>query len=168
MSKKEISIIVGSKSDLPTIKETTNILDDFKVGYDLKILSAHRTPEELSRYVKGLSKTLARVIIAAAGQAAALSGVVASHTSLPVIGIPIETKSLKGLDSLLSTVQMPAGIPVATVAIGAQGAKNAGLLAIRILALNNSRLKKALASYKSDMRKTVLDLNRHKSWKKEF
>lgn len=168
MPKKEISIIIGSKSDLPTIKASTDILDEFKVGYDLKILSAHRTPKELSRYVKGLSKTNTKVIIAAAGGAAALSGVVASHTSLPVIGIPIETKALKGLDSLLSTVQMPPGIPVGTVTIGAQGAKNAALLAIRILALNNSRLKKALASYKSDMRKTVLDLNRRKSWEKEF
>ncbi len=168
MSKKEISIIIGSKSDLPTVEETAKILDEFKVGYDLNILSAHRTPDELSRYVKGLSRTDVRVIIAAAGGSAALSGVVASHTDLPVIGIPIETKSLKGLDSLLSTVQMPPGIPVAAVAIGAQGAKNAALLAVRILALNNPGLKKALIRYKEEIKKSIIALNRQKSWKREF
>jgi 5-(carboxyamino)imidazole ribonucleotide mutase len=165
---KQIAIIIGSKSDLSTIKETTNILDEFKMSYDLKILSAHRTPDELSGYVKQLSKTDVKVVIAAAGGAAALSGVVASHTDLPVIGIPIETKSLKGIDSLLSTVQMPPGIPVATVAIGAQGAKNAALLAIRILALNNPGLKKALMRYKEKTRKNIISLNRKKSWKREF
>lgn len=168
MHKREISIIIGSKSDLSTIKETTNILDEFKMSYDLKILSAHRTPDELSGYVKQLLKTDVKVVIAAAGGAAALSGVVASHTDLPVIGIPIETKNLKGLDSLLSTVQMPPGIPVATVAIGAQGAKNAALLAIRILALNNPGLKKALMRYKEKTRKNIISLNRKKSWKREF
>lgn len=168
MHKRQISIIIGSKSDLSTIKETTNILDEFKMSYDLKILSAHRTPDELSGYVKQLSKTDVKVVIAAAGGAAALSGVVASYTDLPVIGIPIETKNLKGLDSLLSTVQMPPGIPVATVAIGAQGAKNAALLAIRILALNNPGLKKALMRYKEKTRKNIISLNRKKRWKREF
>jgi len=165
MSKKPISIIMGSKSDLPTVQETTKILDEFKVGYDLKIFSAHRTPNELASYIKQFSKNSVKVVIAAAGGAAALSGVIASHTNLPVIGIPIETKALKGLDSLLSTVQMPPGIPVATVAIGKQGAKNSALLAIRILALGNLKIKKALDRYKQKMRKNVVALNKKTSWK---
>ncbi|MFH0838824.1 MAG: 5-(carboxyamino)imidazole ribonucleotide mutase [Candidatus Omnitrophota bacterium] len=168
MAKNQVSMIIGSNSDLPIIQETAKILGEFKVPYELKILSAHRTPDELSRYVRGLSDAGIKVIIAAAGGAAALSGVVASHTDLPVVGVPVETKSLKGLDSLLSTVQMPPGIPVATVAIGAQGAKNAALLAVRILALHNPALKKALRAYKTKTKKTILALNRAKEWKKIF
>src|SRR3990167_2538018 len=124
---KPISIIMGSQSDLETIKEAMDLLKKFKVGFAVKVLSAHITPKELAGYVEAAPKKGVKVFIAAAGGAAALAGVVASHTILPVIGIPVETKSLKGLDSLLSTVQMPAGVPVAAVAIGEGGVRNSAL-----------------------------------------
>jgi phosphoribosylaminoimidazole carboxylase PurE protein len=135
--KKVISIIMGSRSDLDTVKEAITVLKEFGIGFEVKVLSAHRTPKELVNYVEAASKRGIKVFIAAAGQAAALAGVIAAHTTLPVIGIPIETRSLKGLDSLLSTVQMPAGIPVAAMAIGKAGARNASLLALEILALSD-------------------------------
>ena len=131
----KISIIMGSQSDLETLRETINILQEFKVSFEARVLSAHRTPKELENYVEAAPKKGTKVFIAAAGGAAALAGVVAAHTTLPVIGIPIETSSLKGLDSLLSTVQMPGGIPVASMAIGKAGAKNAALFALEILAI---------------------------------
>ena len=147
---KPISIIMGSQSDLETVKETVDLLKKFKAGFEVKVLSAHRTPKELTRYIEQATKKGAKVFIAAAGGAAALAGVVASHTTLPVIGIPIETKSLKGMDSLLSTVQMPSGIPVACMAIGKAGAKNAAIFALEILAINNQKLKNKLLRYKQD------------------
>ena len=147
---KPISIIMGSQSDLETIKEAMDLLKKFKVGFAVKVLSAHRTPKELAGYVEEAPKKGVKVFIAAAGGAAALAGVVASHTTLPVIGIPIETKSLKGMDSLLSTVQMPSGIPVACMAIGKAGAKNAAIFALEILAINNQKLKNKLLRYKQD------------------
>lgn len=147
---KPISIIMGSQSDLETIKETIDLLKRFKVGFAVKVLSAHRTPKELARYVAEAPKRGVKVFIAAAGGAAALAGVVASHTTLPVIGIPIETKNLKGMDSLLSTVQMPAGIPVACMAIGKAGAKNAAIFALEILAVSNPKLKSQLLKYKQE------------------
>ena len=153
---RTISIIIGSQSDLETVNETIKILKEFKVGFEAKVLSAHRAPKELAQYVESASKKGTKVFIAAAGGAAALAGVVAAHTTLPVIGIPVETKSLKGLDSLLSTVQMPGGIPVASMAIGKAGAKNAGLFALAILAVSDRKIENKLKAYKKAMRSKVL------------
>lgn len=155
MSKNQISILMGSKSDLETVSEAINLLKDFQVGFEAKVLSAHRTPKELANYVESATKKGITVFIAAAGGAAALAGVVASHTTLPVIGIPIETKSLKGLDSLLSTVQMPAGIPVACMAIGKAGAKNAALFALEILGATDRKIASKLIKYKQEMRSKI-------------
>ncbi len=151
----KVSIIMGSQSDLETVQEAINVFKEFKVAVEVKVLSAHRTPKELAAYVERVSKSGVRVFIAAAGGAAALAGVVAAHTTLPVIGIPIETSSLKGLDSLLSTVQMPAGIPVASMAIGKAGAKNAALFALQILATSDPIISKQLAQYKQAMRDKI-------------
>jgi 5-(carboxyamino)imidazole ribonucleotide mutase len=148
MAKPKIAVIMGSQSDLPTVKETLKILKDFSIEYVVKVLSAHRTPDLTAKFAKQAEAKGLQIIIAAAGGAAALAGVIASHTELPVIGIPIKTKSLKGLDSLLSIVQMPAGIPVATVAIGKAGAKNAAILALEILALKDKNLKRKLSILK--------------------
>ena len=148
----KISIIMGSQSDLEIVSETINLLKEFKTGFEAKVLSAHRTPKELASYVESAPKKGVKVFIAAAGGAAALAGVVAAHTTLPVIGIPIETKSLKGLDSLLSTVQMPAGIPVASMAIGKAGAKNAALFALEILGISDAQIRAKLINYKKQMR----------------
>lgn len=153
---KPISIIMGSNSDLETVNEAVNVLKEFRTGFEIKILSAHRTPKELERYVETAPKKGIKVFIAAAGGAAALAGVIASHTTLPVIGIPIETKSLIGMDSLLSTVQMPAGIPVASMAIGKSGAKNAALFALEILGIADKKIAAKLAAYKKAMRAKVL------------
>lgn len=153
--KKAISIIMGSQSDLATVKEAIDVLRKFRVGFEAKVLSAHRTPKELAKYAEAAPQRGIKVFIAAAGGAAALAGVVASHTTLPVIGIPIETKNLKGLDSLLSIVQMPGGIPVASMAIGKAGAKNAALFALEILALSNRALKSKLITYKQNMRSKI-------------
>jgi 5-(carboxyamino)imidazole ribonucleotide mutase len=151
----KISIIMGSRSDLETVKEAINLLKEFKVSFEVKVLSAHRTPGELAEYVESAPKKGIKVFIAAAGGAAALAGVVASHTTLPVIGIPIETKSLKGLDSLLSTVQMPGGVPVACMAIGKQGAKNAALFALEILGITDKKINAKLMRYKYQMRTKI-------------
>lgn len=150
--KNMISIVMGSESDLETVQETVDILKKFKASFEVKVLSAHRTPKELAEYVEKAPKRGTRVFIAAAGGAAALAGVVASQSSLPVIGIPIETKSLKGLDSLLSTAQMPAGIPVACMAIGKAGARNAALLALEILGISEPKIQAHILSYKKQMR----------------
>lgn len=151
-----ISIIMGSQSDLDTVQEAINVLKDFKIAFEVKVLSAHRTPKELSAYVEQAPKRGVKVFIAAAGGAAALAGVVAAHTTLPVIGIPIETSSLKGMDSLLSTVQMPGGIPVACMAIGKAGAKNAGLFALAVLGISNKKIASQLIAYKQQMRQKVV------------
>lgn len=153
MSK--ISIIMGSESDLETVREGMNLLKEFKVDFQVRVLSAHRTPKEVAKYVEGGPKRGVRVFIAAAGGAAALAGVVAAHTTLPVIGIPMETSSLKGMDSLLSTVQMPAGIPVASMAIGKPGAKNAALFALEILGTSDKKIQAKLVAYKSAMRAKI-------------
>ncbi len=155
MGKPVISIIMGSYSDLETVKEAINLLREFKVGFEVRVLSAHRTPKELIKYVEVAPKRGIKVFIAAAGGAAALAGVVASHATLPVIGIPIETKSLKGLDSLLSTVQMPAGIPVAGMAIGKSGARNAAIFALEILGITDKKLQAKLIFYKKKMRAKI-------------
>ena len=128
-----IGILMGSASDAEIMAETEKILKENKIPYEINILSAHRNPDEVSKYAKTAEKRGLKILICGAGMAAALAGVVSSHTNLPVIGVPIETKSLKGLDSLLSTVQMPGGVPVACMAIGKAGAKNAGIFAVRIL-----------------------------------
>jgi len=148
----KISIVMGSASDLETLQETINLLKEFKVSFEVKILSAHRTPKELVQYVESVPGKGTKVFIAAAGGAAALAGVIASHTTLPVVGIPIETKSLKGLDSLLSTVQMPAGIPVASMSIGKAGAKNAAIFALEILGAFDKKIQAKLNLYKKQMR----------------
>ena len=147
----KISIIMGSQSDLETVSEAVNVLKEFKADFEVRVLSAHRTPKEVVRYVEEAPKKGAKVFIAAAGMSAALAGVVAAHTTLPVIGIPIETKNLKGLDSLLSTVQMPPGIPVACMAIGKSGAKNAALFALEILGVSDAKITAKLINYKKQM-----------------
>jgi phosphoribosylaminoimidazole carboxylase PurE protein len=151
----KISIIMGSQSDLVTVQEAIKVLKEFKVDFEAKVLSAHRTPKEVAQYVEGAPKRGTKVFIAAAGMSAALAGVVAAHTTLPVIGIPIETKNLKGLDSLLSTVQMPPGIPVGCMAIGKSGAKNAALFALEILGVTDQAINAKLKNYKLQMRKKI-------------
>lgn len=154
--KKPISIIMGSQSDLEIVNETVAVLREFKVGFEIKVLSAHRTPKELVEYIEKAPNRGIEIFIAAAGGSAALAGVIASHTTLPVIGIPIETKSLKGMDSLLSTVQMPAGIPVASMAIGKAGARNAALFALIILSISNKNIQAKLVAYRKKMRAKII------------
>ena len=144
--KPVIGILMGSESDWPVMEQAAKTLADFGVPCEPRVLSAHRSPELVRRYAAGASARGLKVIIAGAGGAAHLAGVVASHTTLPVIGVPIDSKSLKGLDSLLSTVQMPRGVPVATVAI--DNAANAAILAVQCLALSDARLQQALAAHK--------------------
>ena len=147
---------MGSDSDAPALKPCGDVLKELGIPYIAKVLSAHRTPDETVEFVKLARKNGIKVIIAAAGGAAHLAGVAAANTSLPVIGIPVETSSFKGMDSLLSTVQMPAGTPVAAVAVGPGGVKNAAFLAARILALQDAKLEKALEKYKDSNRKKIL------------
>ena len=149
MKNPLVAVVMGSASDLETMKGALDILKDFEIPYMAKVLSAHRTPKELEAFILGMERLGVKAFIAGAGGAAALAGVVASHTTVPVLGVPIETKSLKGLDSLLSTVQMPAGIPVATFAIGIAGAKNAALFAIAMIALGSEDVSKKLARFRA-------------------
>jgi len=149
----KVGIIMGSDSDLPVMREAADLLSSLGVDYEITIVSAHRTPRRLYEYAETARDRGLKVIIAGAGGAAHLPGMVASITTLPVIGVPIKTKSLKGVDSLYSIVQMPAGIPVATVAIN--GAKNAGILAAEILATNDENLNEELVEYKRDLEKSV-------------
>lgn len=151
-----VSIIMGSKSDWPTMEVASLTLTEFGVEHETKIVSAHRTPDLLFEFAKGAESRGIEVIIAGAGGAAHLPGMCASQTVLPVLGVPVETKALKGLDSLLSIAQMPAGIPVGTLAIGQSGAKNAALLAIAILANSRPELRKKLHKFRSKQTKTVL------------
>jgi 5-(carboxyamino)imidazole ribonucleotide mutase len=154
-----VSILMGSDSDLPTMKEAAAICDEFGVSYEIKVISAHRTPHILAEYVTEAEKKGIKVIIAGAGGAAHLPGVAAAYTVLPVIGIPIKTSALNGLDSLLSIVQMPGGIPVATVAIG--GAKNAGILAMQILALGDIELTRKMHDYKKKIAEESMKKNKN-------
>ena len=151
-----VSIIMGSKSDWPTMKHAADILDDFGVAYESKIVSAHRTPDLLFEFAKSAESRGIEVIIAGAGGAAHLPGMCASQTVVPVLGVPVESRALKGLDSLLSIAQMPAGVPVGTLAIGEAGAKNAALLAVSILANSRPDLRKKLAAFRSKQTRTVL------------
>lgn len=150
---KNIGIIMGSDSDLEIMKEAANVLEDFKVDYEITVVSAHRTPERMFEYAKTAKERGLKVIIAGAGGAAHLPGMIASITVLPVIGVPVKLKTMEGLDSLLSIVQMPGGVPVATVAIN--NAKNAGILALQILATHDEELSKKLQDYKDKMKEEV-------------
>ncbi|HEU4476768.1 MAG TPA: 5-(carboxyamino)imidazole ribonucleotide mutase [Methyloceanibacter sp.] len=147
--KPVVGIIMGSRSDWPTLKAAAAVLDQLKVPYETKVVSAHRTPKRLYTYATNARKRGLKVIIAGAGGAAHLPGMTASMTELPVLGVPIESRALKGLDSLLSIAQMPAGVPVGTLAIGESGAANAGLLAAQILALSDSRLATRVAAWRA-------------------
>lgn len=152
----KVAIIMGSKSDLPVMEETTALLKQFGVDSEMRVLSAHRCPEEVAAFAKAAADNGFSAIIAGAGMAAHLPGVIASYTTLPVIGVPIDASSLDGIDALLSIVQMPPGIPVATVGIGKAGAKNAALLAVEFLALAEPSLKNKLASYRDAQKKIIL------------
>src|SRR5919201_207811 len=148
-----VGIVMGSASDLPALKPAADMLERFGIVSELRVISAHRTPEDASVYGREAHQRGLRVLIAGAGGAAHLAGVLAAHTPLPVIGVPVATGSLNGLDSLLSTVQMPRGVPVATVAIG--GGANAGLLAVQILAVGNDQLRDKLIRYKKELADAV-------------
>ena len=153
---EKVAIIMGSISDKEIMEKAAEILKEMNISYEMKVLSAHRTPELLRDYISYMEKNDFKVVIAGAGGAAHLAGVIASGTLLPVIGVPIETKALGGLDSLLSTVQMPGGIPVATVGIG--NAKNAGLLAAHILAIENSKIREKLKEYRESMAQKIKEI----------
>src|SRR6266508_4319550 len=151
-----VLVIMGSKSDWEAMRQADEVLTSFGVAHECRVLSAHRTPRETSEYVSGAEGRGAEVIIAAAGGAAHLAGVCAAHTLLPVLGVPMESASLKGLDSLLSTVQMPTGIPVGTLGIGASGARNAALLAVAILANSRPELRAKLVEFRAEQAAKVL------------
>ncbi len=157
MATPRVGIIMGSKSDLETMQAAADILSDFGVAFEMEVVSAHRTPERMVDYAQSARERGLKVIIAGAGGAAHLPGMTASLTSLPVIGVPITTKTLSGVDSLYSIVQMPAGVPVATVAIG--NGKNAGLLALQILATSDDALATRLDRYKADLKELVRQMN---------
>ncbi len=160
MSKPVVSIVMGSDSDLEIMREAAKALDEFGIVYEMDVTSAHRSPDRTAEYARNAAKNGIRVIIAGAGGAAHLAGVIAAHTTLPVIGVPIPSTSLNGLDSLLATVQMPAGIPVATVAIGKPGATNAGVLAAQILALDNPAIAARLQGHKEKLARSVEEKSR--------
>ena len=151
MSEPLVSIVMGSDSDLEIMRESAKALEGFGIAYEMDVTSAHRSPDRTAEYARGAAKRGVRVIIAGAGGAAHLAGVIAAHTTLPVIGVPIPSTSLNGLDSLLATVQMPAGIPVATVAIGKPGATNAGILAAQILGLSDRDVARKLDEHKKKL-----------------
>jgi len=155
----KIGVIMGSASDWDTMKHTCDILEELQVSFEKKVVSAHRTPDLMFEYASSARQRGIQVIIAGAGGAAHLPGMVASKTTLPVIGVPIESKALKGLDSLLSIVQMPGGVPVATVAIGKAGATNAGLLATQMLAMTDQALAQKLEKRREDTKEKVFESN---------
>ena len=159
MEKPQVSIVMGSDSDLEIMTEAAKSLSDFGIPHEVQILSAHRSPERVTKYCKDIKKRGIDVIIAGAGGAAHLAGVIAAQTTVPVIGVPINSSALGGLDSLLSTVQMPSGIPVATVAIGKSGAANAGILAAQILGLYSKPLQAKLAKHKEKLSRSVVEKN---------
>jgi 5-(carboxyamino)imidazole ribonucleotide mutase len=158
--KPQVSIVMGSDSDLEIMREAGKALEDFGIAYEIDVTSAHRSPDRTAEYARKAAGRGIRVIIAGAGGAAHLAGVIAAHTSIPVIGVPIPSTSLQGMDSLLATVQMPAGIPVATVAIGKPGATNAGILAAQILALSSEALTTKMAAHKEKLAKGVDEKSR--------
>jgi 5-(carboxyamino)imidazole ribonucleotide mutase len=157
MKKKPlISVIMGSKSDWPTMKHAAMILEDFKIPHEVKIVSAHRTPKRMSSFANSAEKRGIKIIISGAGGAAHLPGMTASQTNIPVLGVPIKSKQLDGIDSLLSIAQMPKGIPVGTLAIGEAGAANAALLAISILGLSNKAINAKYSKWRLNQTKRVL------------
>ncbi len=151
MSRIQVSVLMGSKSDIPVMEKCLEMLDHFGVVYEMKILSAHRMPDATSDYARNVEKRGIQVVIAAAGGAAHLAGVIAANTVVPVIGVPLASSDLQGLDSLYSIVQMPGGVPVACMAIGTAGAKNAAIFAAKILALSSSELKKKMEVYRAKL-----------------
>ena len=156
MSDVRVGIVMGSDSDWPKIKDVAVALEEFGIGYEVRVMSAHRTPEIVSEYATTARKRGLKVIIAAAGGAAHLAGVVAAHTTLPVIGLPVVTQNLGGLDSLLSTVQMPGDVPVASMAVGMGGPRNAGLFAVQILATADESLQQKLADFKVKLTEKIM------------
>ena len=157
----DVAVLMGSDSDLPIVNEVFKIFDDFGVNYTKSVLSAHRTPHQVIELIKNSESNGCKLFIAAAGMAAHLAGAVAAHSLKPVIGIPIESGGLGGLDSLLSTAQMPPGIPVATVAVGKAGAKNSAILAVQMLAISNSDLAQKMSDYRKNMTNEVLEKNKN-------
>lgn len=155
----KVAVIMGSKSDLPTMQLAIDVLKTFDIPYHLEIVSAHRTPERLFEFSKNAEQEGFSIIIAGAGGAAHLPGMVAAMTHVPVIGVPIKSHALKGMDSLLSIVQMPGGVPVATMAIGDAGAKNAGLYAAQVLAINHQELKEKIKHYREEQKRSVELMN---------
>jgi 5-(carboxyamino)imidazole ribonucleotide mutase len=155
MSKPLVSIVMGSDSDLEIMSEAAKALDTFGLAYEIDVTSAHRSPDRTAEYARNAAGRGIRVIIAGAGGAAHLAGVIAAHTTLPVIGVPIPSTALQGMDSLLATVQMPAGIPVATVAIGKPGATNAGILAAQIIGVADTAIGKKLVAHKEKLARGV-------------
>ena len=151
-----VGIIMGSKSDWPTMQNASSMLDEFGVPHESKVVSAHRTPDWMTEYAKTAQSRGIQIIIAGAGGAAHLPGMVAAHTNLPVLGVPVQSRALNGMDSLLSIVQMPGGVPVGTLAIGDSGAKNAALLAVRILALSDATLLSKLDEFAQQQTDNVL------------
>lgn len=153
--KPLVGILMGSDSDLPVMEEAAKALKSFGIPYEMTVSSAHRTPERTARYAKSAEKRGIRVLIAGAGSAAHLAGFIAANTTIPVIGVPIDSSSLKGLDALLSTVQMPGGVPVASMAIGPAGAKNAGIFAAQILSTADEGLRARLKAHRKEQAKAV-------------
>lgn len=158
MKKPIVGIIMGSDSDLPTMMEAANVLTEFNIPFEIKITSAHRTPKLMASYSSSAHRRGIKIIIAGAGGAAHLPGMSAAHSPLPVIGVPIKTRSMDGIDSLLSIAQMPGGVPVATVAVG--GGKNAGLLAVQMLAISSKTLLRKVIAYKKKLEKESLSKNK--------
>ncbi|MBT4989962.1 MAG: 5-(carboxyamino)imidazole ribonucleotide mutase [Rickettsiales bacterium] len=160
MSNREIlvSIVMGSRSDWPTMQKAADILDELSIAFEAKVISAHRTPDRLYEFAKNAEDRDIKVIIAGAGGAAHLPGMIAAMTNLPVLGVPVKSKALSGQDSLLSIVQMPAGVPVATFAIGEPGAKNSAIFAASILAIDNLRIRENLAKYRKNQTESVPNL----------
>ena len=159
--KPIVGIVMGSDSDLPVMEEAAKVLEEAGVSHEVRILSAHRAPEKTAEYGKTASAKGLKVLIAGAGGAAHLAGALAAHTTLPVIGVPLDATLFKGVDSTLSTLQMPPGVPVACVSVGKWGARNAGVLAIQILALRDARLAKFLKGFKAKLRDGVLEKDRN-------
>ena len=161
--KPVVGIVMGSDSDLPVMEEATKILQQAGIGVEVRVLSAHRAPEETAHFAKTAASRGLKVLIAGAGGAAHLAGLLAAHSTLPVIGVPLDATLFKGVDSYLSTLQMPPGVPVATMSIGKWGARNAGLLAVQILAIGDRKLADFLKRWKASLRKNVLEKDRQLS-----
>lgn len=158
MKNIKVAIMMGSKSDLPVMEVSAKILNDFGISNEMRVLSAHRTPKETAEYAENLRGKGVCVVICGAGASAALAGVVSAHTTIPVIGVPIDATALNGMDALLSTVQMPPGVPVAAVAVGKGGAKNAALLALRIMSLSDKSIEEKLEKFRENQKKQILDI----------